>query len=164
MFNWLAPYLPGARVLDLFAGSGIMGLESLSRGASAVVAVERDRLVAERLRDAGRTLGAQGLDVLAADAVEVLSGFRGRPFDLVFLDPPYAAADYEALCELLEQGDAMTGNTLVYLEFPTPRALQFEAPASWERFSPGRCASSSSRGCTGSGGSAGSIAGWGPFR
>lgn len=89
LFNWLQPVLPGAVCLDLFAGSGALGLEAASRGARRVVMVERDPRLAGHLRRQARDLGAE-------DTVEVRSGdglaYLARcaeTFDLVFLDPPY---------------------------------------------------------------------------
>jgi 16S rRNA (guanine966-N2)-methyltransferase len=92
LFNWLQPALPGARVLDLFAGSGALGLESLSRGAREAVLVERDRAAAESLRQVVARLHAQAeAQVVAADAPAFLrTPLQGR-FDIVFVDPPFAA-------------------------------------------------------------------------
>jgi 16S rRNA (guanine966-N2)-methyltransferase len=92
LFNWLQPALPGARVLDLFAGSGALGLESLSRGAREAVLVERDRAAAESLRQVVARLHAQAeAQVVAADALAFLrTPLQGR-FDIVFVDPPFAA-------------------------------------------------------------------------
>jgi 16S rRNA (guanine966-N2)-methyltransferase len=92
LFNWLQPALPGARVLDLFAGSGALGLESLSRGAREAVLVERDRAAAESLRQVVARLHAQAeAQVVAADAIAFLrTPLQGR-FDIVFVDPPFAA-------------------------------------------------------------------------
>ncbi len=91
LFNWLQPVLPGARVLDLFAGSGALGLEALSRGAREVLLVERDPALAQSLRETCGRLGAgDAATVLRADALELLrTPVHGR-FDLVFVDPPFA--------------------------------------------------------------------------
>lgn len=92
LFNWLQPMLSGARVLDLFAGTGALGLEALSRGAREVLLVEREPLLAESLRQTCLRLQAGGsASVLRADALELLrTPMHGR-FDLVFLDPPFDA-------------------------------------------------------------------------
>lgn len=131
LFNWLSPYLAGARVLDLFAGSGVLGLEALSRGAASVVAVESHRRVAEQLRESGRQLQADRFEVVATDVLSFLGTSRAGPFDVVFIDPPHAAADYDAICAALDAGGLMGGNAFVYLEFTTPRAAAFPAPARW---------------------------------
>src|SRR3954465_7399669 len=92
LFSILGP-LDGARVLDLFAGSGALGLEALSRGAAAATFVERERLALRALRDNVADLGADA-EVVAADARVFLRAARerGAQYDLVFLDPPYRAA------------------------------------------------------------------------
>src|SRR6187399_2662816 len=90
LFNWLGQRLDGLDCLDLFAGSGALGFEALSRGARRVVMVEKDRKVAEALRESARELGAGDLDVVNADALAWLAGARDR-FDVAFVDPPYAS-------------------------------------------------------------------------
>lgn len=92
LFNWLMPALPGARVLDLFAGSGALGLEAVSRGAASAVLVERDAAQAARLREAVAKLGANGqVTVVQDDALRWLATAPPAAFDIVFLDPPFAA-------------------------------------------------------------------------
>lgn len=131
VFNWLSPYLAGARVLDLFAGSGILGLEALSRGAASVVAVDSHRAVADRLRESGRQLEAGDLEVVVADAARFLDTTRTGPFDIIFMDPPHASADYDALCAALDAGDLARKHAFVYLEFSTSRVETFSPPARW---------------------------------
>jgi 16S rRNA (guanine966-N2)-methyltransferase len=93
LFSSLAPRLVGASVLDVFAGSGALGLEALSRGAAHVTFVEQDRRALDALRTNIATVALPGTQVLAGDARHVLAGataLSGSPFDLVLLDPPYA--------------------------------------------------------------------------
>ena len=90
LFNWLGQRLDGLACLDLFAGSGALGFEALSRGARRVVMVERDRAVAQALRDSARELDAGGADVVEGDALKYLERTSER-FDVVFLDPPFAS-------------------------------------------------------------------------
>jgi 16S rRNA (guanine966-N2)-methyltransferase len=103
VFNIVAPWVEGARVLDLYAGSGAMGLEALSRGASAVVFVESDldavRAI-ERNLDKLRLTGAR---IVRADASTGLAQetAAGRKYDLVLADPPYAMTDYDTLARYL---------------------------------------------------------------
>ena len=102
LFNWLLPMLPGARVLDLFAGSGALGLEALSRGARAALLVERDPGVAESLRGVVERLHAgDRATVLRADALALLRTPMHGQFDLVFLDPPFAAGCHDQALSLL---------------------------------------------------------------
>ena len=102
LFNWLQPVLPGARVLDLFAGSGALGLEALSRGAREVLLVERDPGVAEALRaNCERLQAGDAAKVLRADALALLQAPLHGRFDLVFVDPPFAAGAWGAVLERL---------------------------------------------------------------
>ncbi|MCJ0825968.1 16S rRNA (guanine(966)-N(2))-methyltransferase RsmD [Luteimonas sp. 50] len=102
LFNWLQPGLAGARVLDLFAGSGALGLEALSRGAREAVLVERDPQLAETLRAAVGRLQAEGqAQVVRADALDWLGAPMSGRFDLVFLDPPFASNPWPELLRLL---------------------------------------------------------------
>ena len=134
LFNWLAPWLAGARVLDLFAGSGILAFEALSRGASRAVLVESDRQTARCLLQTGAGLDGADFEVLPCDALAFLQSPGHGPFDLVFLDPPYAFEDHEALCRELDESGILEPGAFVYLELAARRAEIFGAPASWEAF------------------------------
>ena len=90
LFNWLGQDLTGWRCLDLYAGTGVLTLEAASRGAALLVAVDRNRLLADAIRAAAQAIGARGVEVRAGDAREFL-GAEARSFDAIFLDPPYAA-------------------------------------------------------------------------
>lgn len=120
LFNWLQPRIVGARCLDLYAGSGALGLEALSRGAASVVFVERQRVVAEALRSLLREWEASGAQVTCADARSWLGepASRAEPFDLVFLDPPYAASragELSAVLALLRAG-RLAPDARIYVE------------------------------------------------
>ena len=95
LFNWLQPHLVGARVLDLFAGTGALGLEAASRGAAKVVLVERDATLAASLRStAARLAGAsetEMVEIVCADALGWLAKAPVARFDIAFVDPPFAA-------------------------------------------------------------------------
>lgn len=130
IFNWLAPHVRGTRCLDLFAGSGGLGLEALSRYASHVTLVERDRAAAEQLRSNLALLGQPAAEVVESDALHWLQG-AARPYDLVFLDPPFRKDLLPAVCTLLEQNGWLADDALIYLE----REKEAEAPAlppSWQ--------------------------------
>jgi 16S rRNA (guanine966-N2)-methyltransferase len=116
LFNWLAPVIDGAHCLDLFAGSGALGFEALSRGAGGVVFVENAPIAANTLRDNIDTLGATGARIVDTDAYEWLRTAEPRRFDIVFLDPPFAAGRYEELCRLLSDRGWLAEHTLVYIE------------------------------------------------
>jgi len=109
IFNILGQRLAGERVLDLYAGSGALALEALSRGAASAVLVERDREAARICEENAEALGYRGrVQVVRADALQALRQIGGA-FDLIFIDPPYAegpAASLEILgaCALVAPG------------------------------------------------------------
>lgn len=115
VFNWLQAYSPGARCLDLFAGSGAMGLEALSRGAESVLFVERDLAAATAIRTALARFDATGGQVMQADALRFLEHPTGR-YEIVFIDPPFGADIISRCCELLEQHGWLKPGALIYLE------------------------------------------------
>jgi len=110
LFNWLQAYLPGSRCLDLFAGSGALGLEAASRGAARVTLVEQSQRVAQCLRDNIRSLQAETVvEVVCADALAWLRQAAAQKdpdrWDLVFLDPPWDSDLYRPAMALLLGGD-----------------------------------------------------------
>ncbi|MCC7220590.1 MAG: 16S rRNA (guanine(966)-N(2))-methyltransferase RsmD [Candidatus Contendobacter sp.] len=129
LFNWLAPMLPGARCLDLFAGSGALGIEALSRGAAEVVFVERDPAAVRALRDNLARLKAENGRVELAEALTWLRQ-PATPFEIVLLDPPFGAGLLEPVCAALEAGGWLQATAWIYLEAETgwrPASL----PAHW---------------------------------
>jgi len=128
LFNWLAPRLPGAHCLDLFAGSGALGIEAASRGAAEVILVERARAVAEALRRQVADIGLTGVEVRRADALRWLQG-PARPFDIVFLDPPFAHGLLPRVTRALA-GGWLAPQARIYLEDDAGRGLP-ELPRGW---------------------------------
>ncbi|MEN1959538.1 16S rRNA (guanine(966)-N(2))-methyltransferase RsmD [Luteimonas sp. MJ246] len=117
LFNWLQPMLAGARVLDLFAGSGALGLEALSRGAREALLIERDPALAESLRETCARLGAgEAASVLRADALELLRAPLHGRFDLVFIDPPFTAGSWDDAIAMLDPW--LAADAWLYLESP----------------------------------------------
>ena len=116
VFNWLAPTLPGARCLDLYAGTGALGLEALSRGAAEAVFVERSPVAARQLQKNIDLLHASGATVVTLGALEYLQRDAPGAFDVVFLDPPFAADLLEETCRLLADRGLLAGGARVYLE------------------------------------------------
>ncbi|MEW5943033.1 MAG: 16S rRNA (guanine(966)-N(2))-methyltransferase RsmD [Pseudomonadota bacterium] len=113
LFNWLGQTLDGKECLDLFAGSGAMGFEALSRGARRVVMVERDAAALQALRGNAAKLGAENLELVPADALKFLEQ-EGRRFDVIFLDPPYRE---QMVAELLAKlPPHLAAGGLVYTE------------------------------------------------
>ncbi|MEQ1803167.1 MAG: 16S rRNA (guanine(966)-N(2))-methyltransferase RsmD [Gammaproteobacteria bacterium] len=142
LFNWLTPVLPGARCLDLYAGTGALGLESLSRGAGECWFVERDARLAAALESTLLRFIGQGTvetesprppargRVLVTDALRWLDRPPLGSFDVVYLDPPYATNSLGDLCKLLARG-WLAPTAWVYLE--TSRSQQLPAlPVGWQ--------------------------------
>lgn len=117
LFNWLAARVPGARCLDLFAGSGALGLEALSRGAAHVAFVEQDAAAAAEISARLAEWGGRAASVERCDARRFLQG-DGAAFDIVFLDPPFASALLEETAARLEQGGWLADEALIYVEYP----------------------------------------------
>ena len=120
LFNILAPRVAGARVLDGFAGTGALGIEALSRGASHVTFVERDpravRLIGGNLVRAG-IADANACNIVRAGFIEAASDHAGAEFDLVLLDPPYGDKDLGAVVEAAAA--ILSDDGLVVLEHAT---------------------------------------------
>jgi 16S rRNA (guanine966-N2)-methyltransferase len=127
VFNWLHELLVGARCLDLYAGTGVLGLEALSRGAAEVWFVEQDAKLVDALRTTTQQLGVAP-QIVRRDALAFLREAPTARFDVVFLDPPYAAPLDPLLAVLppwlLSQG-------LVYVERPRSEGLPAVASAKW---------------------------------
>jgi 16S rRNA (guanine966-N2)-methyltransferase len=130
LFNWLQGHLAGARCLDLFAGTGALGIEALSRGAAAVCFVERDAGLADALRAQLERLDQHNWQVVCADAPGWLRADPpAQPYDLVFLDPPFADGLWSALAGWLESAGWLAPQAFIHLEMPL--AGEFVAPPAW---------------------------------
>jgi 16S rRNA (guanine966-N2)-methyltransferase len=119
LFNWLAPALPAARCLDLFAGSGALGFEALSRGATSCVLLDRNPQAVKCLQEAKRLLSADGATVIAADGLQWLSAAIGT-FDIVFVDPPFADVSLApaVIVETMVQRGLLAADPWIYVEQP----------------------------------------------
>jgi 16S rRNA (guanine966-N2)-methyltransferase len=126
LFNWLGQDMTGKRCLDLFAGSGALGFEALSRDALEVVFVERSTRIREAIAANAERLGAGRIRLVAGDALEFAATTPER-FDVVFVDPPYGSGLVEAALPLLPR--LLAADALVYVE--SDRALSASQP--WRR-------------------------------
>jgi len=131
LFNWLQPRLQGAACLDLFAGSGALGLEAASRGAGRVVMLDRSSMVVEQLRHNISLLGLEQATVEQADAISWLQT-TPQPFDIVFLDPPFADNLLQPVCEKVAEGGWLRPGALIYLETDLDYGLP-QLPSSWQQ-------------------------------
>ena len=131
LFNWLASSIEGARCLDLFAGSGALTLEALSRGARHVLSCDLSREVVNTLRGHLQTLDCTRGEVLQQDALALLAGPPPAPFDIVFIDPPFHQELLIPACSALETNGWLTPEALIYTESETPPA-ELAFPSTWQ--------------------------------
>lgn len=146
VFNWLQTRIEGAHCLDLYAGSGALGLEALSRGAASVVFVEHQRGAVNALRQLLRDWQASNATVVCDQALHYLAGHPApigppgdvaRGFDLVFLDPPYAAGELPAAAAALACR-GLAPDARIYVEQHADDELQQAVPASWRELRTGK--------------------------
>lgn len=131
LFNWLAPRIHGARCLDLFAGTGALGLEALSRGAASCDFVEKSAVAAATLRSNIEILKAESAAVHQMAAEHFLKRAAGKSYQIVFLDPPFAAEMLPELCRLLVASDALAEDARIYIEEAGNQPTT-ELPESWQ--------------------------------
>ncbi|MCK4865860.1 MAG: 16S rRNA (guanine(966)-N(2))-methyltransferase RsmD [Gammaproteobacteria bacterium] len=132
IFNWLAPMINGARCLDLFAGSGALGLEALSRGAAFTTFVDSHKKVTLTLQEHLDLLNSNDkAEVLQMDGVKFLNN-SAQPYDLVFLDPPYHLDFMGKVVPLLEENGWLSDNAMLYLEIEKRQSLP-ELPENWQQ-------------------------------
>lgn len=129
VFNWLQPIVPGARCLDLYAGSGALGLEALSRGAASCTFVERDRRAAAGLEENLSLLAAEGATVVRAEVTPWLGTAPAQSYDLVFLDPPFRSDLVAPTLQALGSGWLRPG-ARVYVEVESESSP--DLPDGWE--------------------------------
>ncbi len=126
LFNWLGGDLEGWRCLDAFAGSGALGFEAASRGASEVVLLERDRALAASLNQSRERLKAQALRVQCADALSWMRACAPQRFELVFVDPPFDAGLFDTA--LAAAARIAVPDGFVYLEADREFSAEAVAP------------------------------------
>ncbi len=129
LFNWLAPYIVDATCLDLYAGSGVLGFEALSRGAKEVIAVEVYNANMVQIEQNKELLNASNIMVLNKD---VLAWLQGRPMtvDIVFIDPPYNLDLLPTTFKLLDQQDWIKPDGFIYFEDQKPISEE-DLPGTW---------------------------------
>lgn len=135
LFNWLARDLPDARCLDLFAGSGALGLEARSRGAAEVILVDRHPQVIAHLHQQIARLGMDQVHCHRAEALDWLRHAH-QPFDVVFVDPPFSDQSWDAILACLARTGAVRCGGKIYVEAPRGRSL--DVPPGWTLWREGR--------------------------
>ena len=116
VFNWLMPYLPGARVLDCFSGTGALSFEALSRGAKEAVMIEQASAAASALKDNLSLLKASNGTVVESSALVFLKRPCPEPFDVIFLDPPFRQGMLKDTCQMLHDNGYLHDQSILYIE------------------------------------------------
>ncbi|MFO7593471.1 MAG: 16S rRNA (guanine(966)-N(2))-methyltransferase RsmD [Pseudomonadota bacterium] len=130
LFNWLQPVIEGARCLDLFAGSGALGLEALSRGARETVFVETNPRAISSLKENLSLLEANNARVVRSDALAFLDG-DAQSFDVIFLDPPFRRDLLQPVLQKLAQSGQPAPGAYIYLELESEQGVP-ALPQGWE--------------------------------
>jgi 16S rRNA (guanine966-N2)-methyltransferase len=130
LFNWLAPHIAGTRVLDLFAGSGALGFEALSRGAASAVLVEQDRAALTMLRETAARFGLAQARIESGEALAFLATQKRASFDLVFLDPPFDSGLLAPALRRIGEHSLLAPEGFCYLEHAAADALP-ALPEGW---------------------------------
>jgi len=136
LFNWLAPVITDAHCLDLFAGSGVLGIEALSRGASSATLVEKNHAAIALLQQNCSQLNIDHAEIIQADAIHWLTQLKPtgsgsiRVYDVIFLDPPFATALLQPCCDLLNQHGLLADNAYIYIETSSQQPAP-ATPPSW---------------------------------
>jgi 16S rRNA (guanine966-N2)-methyltransferase len=131
LFNWLQAYVPGSSCLDVFAGTGVLGLEAASRGATNVVLLEKHAAAVAALRDFVAGLGNEAVSVCQTNSLAYLAGPADQVFDLVFVDPPFDLDVQEQVLDLLAGGGWLSADAFVYVESSNKNAA-VSAPSGWQ--------------------------------
>lgn len=128
IFNWLTPNISNAVCLDLFAGSGVLGLEALSRGAAEAIFIDKDKLVTQFIQQNCNRLDTRDNTTIVTatcPSEQLVNLLNGRTFDLVFLDPPYRLNLLLPSLRWLYQSSLLNAGTLIYVEYEVDLNIDF---------------------------------------
>jgi 16S rRNA (guanine966-N2)-methyltransferase len=129
LFNWLQPVIAGADCLDLFAGSGILSFESLSRAAHHVTLIEQHHKTYQYLQTTVKKLQFENITIHKKNTLSWLEQVAETPFDVIFLDPPFHQGLLKDCCGLLEKNQYLHHNSKIYIESEQQQLL--DIPDSW---------------------------------
>ncbi|NOQ87659.1 MAG: 16S rRNA (guanine(966)-N(2))-methyltransferase RsmD [Gammaproteobacteria bacterium] len=130
VFNWLQPYIHQSRCLDVFAGSGVLGFEALSRGAQEVVFIEQNGKTVKNLKQSISMLDAENASIFHQDALLWLQSAKSdHRFNLVFLDPPFHADLLLKACAALNSSGCLADDAIIYVEHNIDTDI--EMPENW---------------------------------
>ncbi|OEY67917.1 16S rRNA (guanine(966)-N(2))-methyltransferase RsmD [Marinobacter sp. X15-166B] len=130
LFNWLTPYLPGSHCLDLFAGSGALGLEALSRGAETALLVDHNTNLTRALQANLGALKCTRGKVLTAPAEHLLGAPASQAFDIIFMDPPFRQGLLDRLLPFVDTHRWLAPGGWIYIEYESGLAMPL-TPAHW---------------------------------
>lgn len=131
LFNWLAPYIKGASCLDLFAGSGALGFEALSRGARQVSFVDKHRKAIAVIESNAMQLEAKGCEIVVGECPSRMPPLTFPPYDIVFLDPPFHQGLLSSTAEWLERSGYLNDEAYIYIEAEKANDA-FSVPSNWQ--------------------------------
>ncbi|MDG1819509.1 MAG: 16S rRNA (guanine(966)-N(2))-methyltransferase RsmD [Porticoccaceae bacterium] len=131
LFNWLAPNISGSRCVDLFSGSGALCFEALSRGAVHCLALEQHPKAITCLTESKSLLNASELTIAHKDTLQYLQQSPDKPYDIVFVDPPFDLNLINQVCSLLEANNWIASGGAIYCELPVEQK-NFAPPANWQ--------------------------------
>ena len=129
LFNWLQMRIEGSRCLDLFAGSGALGFEALSRGTGHVVFVDSDERCINQIRRTASEFQSVDCEIVHIDAEAYIAGIN-QEFDIAFVDPPFHRGMAKRAVELLTSGNYMSSDAVIYVETEETSEL-CELPSGW---------------------------------
>jgi len=134
VFNWLAQLVPESHCIDLFAGSGALGLECLSRGAASTLLLEKHPQAAKQLKQHCALLNVPANTVIQADCLDWLGQqtLKERSIDIVFIDPPFAVDLWAASIHAIDNSKLLKDGAMIYIETPINTLLN--TPPHWELF------------------------------
>ena len=130
LFNWLQTYIEGSCCLDLFAGSGALGFEAVSRGAGHATLVDSDVAVTQLLSTHQERLDANQIEIVCANAIQYL-GNTSRQFDIIFLDPPFSKFNLEEILQQVADHNILKSGGVVYVE-SSPEKKPQNLPIGWQ--------------------------------
>ncbi|EKE01180.1 MAG: hypothetical protein ACD_21C00198G0001 [uncultured bacterium] len=132
LFNWLAPVINSANCLDLFAGSGALGFEALSRGAKHVVMVDASMQVISNLKKNAQLLQTEDVEFYCAKIPQNINKIPEQSFDIIFLDPPFHHDLIKPTCEKLVSSGYLAKDAVIYIEAEKELDIKKVIPESWQ--------------------------------
>lgn len=132
LFNWLMPVIGDSSCLDCFSGSGSLGFEAASRGASHVTLLEKNRIIATQLKKNAQLLPHPNCNIVNADTLNWLNSIANTSFDIVFIDPPFHQKLAEKAIHYLEKNNWLKPNAYIYVETERNYALTDLLPTNWQ--------------------------------